>query len=85
MATKTEHAIGLWLDGIGDPGNPKWIVSRDREDDRGTLDATTVRIFDEDDHAGAMAYALELARREGKPLIETDDAGRRERTWEPGS
>ena len=82
-AWKTERTIGLWLDAIGDPGNPRWIVSRDREAHDGTMTSITVRTFRPDDIAGAREFAMSRASREGKPLVQTDAEGRRIRLWEP--
>ena len=78
MATKTTaKVIGLWLDETSDGDRPAWIVSRDRMNERGeaeTTDTMEWRNLDdyEDAYEQAKEVALELARKDGLCVIQTE-------------
>jgi hypothetical protein len=81
--SKISH-VGLWLDKIGDPENPAWIVSLDTRDDRGEVEtSTTESIHPEDDYSDAHDEALSLARERSLPLIKTDQYGVAETLYRP--
>jgi hypothetical protein len=72
---KTTKVIGLWLDTTSDaPGDGgTWIVSRDEMYDNGEAATTrTVKMFPTDEYDAARAYAVELADKEGRCVIETE-------------
>lgn len=76
MATKTTKVIGLWLDTTSD-SDPAWIVSRDRMTERGeavTTDTVGWWALDDYDDAyeRALALAIELARKDGLCVIQTE-------------
>lgn len=77
-ATKTTaKVIGLWLDETSDSDRPAWIVSRDRMNANGeaeTTDTMEWRNLDDYDDAYEQAkeVALELARKDGLCVIQTE-------------
>lgn len=81
MSRKPTH-IGLWLDQIGDPENPAWIVSFDRRYPWGEV-ATSATEFALDDYADALAEAQSLAQERGLPLIRTNEYGTTKTLYEP--
>ncbi len=83
MKTETkERVIGLWLDAIGGD-EPRWIVSRDTFVDDEPETTTTVRMFAEDDYAGAKDAAIRLAEADGLRVIRTARHGERSCVFEP--
>jgi hypothetical protein len=72
---KTTKVIGLWLDTTSDSPHDggTWIVSRDRMYSNGEAETTlTAKTFATDEYDAARAYAVELADKEGRCVIETE-------------
>jgi hypothetical protein len=74
--TKTQKVIGLWLDETSGTGRA-WIVSRDDMNTRGEAEySQTIEWRNVDDHEDAYEQArevaLEVARKEGLCVIETE-------------
>lgn len=71
---KTTKIIGLWLDRTSDPTSPRWIVSQDEMNEHGEAESTRT-IYVMSNYDRAEAAAIELARKEGKPVIFTAEDG----------
>lgn len=83
ILSKTERVIGLWLDAIGGD-EPKWVVSRDRMAPTGEAEtSTTVGLFDEGDYDAARSWAVELARKDGVKVVQTETDGTQTIAFDP--
>ena len=83
---KVAQVVGLWLDTTN--GEDSWIVSRDAMNANGEAETTrTIDVFFVDANGDAYELAknvaLELARAEGLPLIQTDTSGAQECLYTP--
>ena len=66
----TDSKLSIWRDAVSDPGEPKFIVSREHGD---TYD--TLKTFATDDFEAAMDFLSFCAQREWLPAVSVDEHG----------